>query len=196
MTNEQIERAIYRHHILLALLFVLGLPAYIISLVTLGRIRQYPLVVGLITLALALYYSYVCLKFIRKVKIEDKRFILNFSILLGATFGLYVASDLFILTFFKTTFTVMAISIFLLLLGYFGVLVIVFDKATRKRWKVKIKMRLNRQTLPLAVVDFILAGLMILLADLMGSMKVLMYLMGFLFLTVAVLSLIVKPYNL
>jgi len=198
--REQIERTISTNLILLFLLLIFGYLTMLASMVVMGFSRYWPLIVSLASLFFALYYTYICLKVAvqaKKAKIDlfrDEEIAPNFSWLLGGAFGFYAIFDMFMLLYFGVKVPIVIASAFLILFGYFGTVAFFSIRGEKRRLKTKIKFGFNKQKLPLAIIDFILAALMFFLAGLVSSLKVVLYIIGFLFLAVAILSLISKPY--
>ena len=200
--RDQIESTINTNLILLFLLLILGYLAMFAGMVVMGFSNYWLLVVSMASLVFALYYTYVCLRVASQAKrakidlFRDEEIGPSFSMLLAGTCIFYASFDMFMLFYLGVRVTLVIPSVALILLGYFGIILKpAVEDIRRRKARAKIKLGFNKQKLPLTIIDFILAGLMFFLADLVSSLKVLLYLIGFLFLAVAVLSLIVKPYR-
>ncbi len=198
--RDQIERTIYTNIILLFFLLIFGYLTMLAGMVVMRFSEYWLLTVSLASLVFALYYTYICLKVVSQAKMagidlfRDEEIVPNFIWLLGGTFLFYMVFDMFMLLFLGVKVAIVIASVFIMWLGYFAIILkpAIEDIKRRKR-RIRIGFGFNKQKLPLAIIDFILSGLMFFFANLVGSLKVLLYLIGFLFLAVAVLSLIVKP---
>ncbi len=150
------------------------------------------LIFSLVTFAFGCYLLKEIFKLRKDVelfKITDES--INLSILISVTYCLFFTSTFFLLLALNASSNILMLALIIPNFGFaFALIAIILYKEGRR--KVKLKLGFNKQRLPVTIIDFILAGLMLLLACLVSPLKILLLLVGLLFFSVAILSLIVK----